>query len=132
MTQITRQLFIDGEWQAASAGRTIDVINPATEEAIAVIASAEQADVDTAVEAARAALDGSWSKLTARDRERLLWKIGERLTERIDEIAQLETLHNGKPISESLRESAFSTTPGARTSFRGRPFPSGATTSPIR
>ncbi len=82
-------------------GKTIEVVNPATEEVIAEVASAEQADVDAAVAAARAALDGPWGKLSARERGRLVWKIGERLMERADEIARLETLHNGKPIFES-------------------------------
>jgi aldehyde dehydrogenase (NAD+) len=77
------------------------VVNPATEEVIAAVASAEQSDVDAAAAAARAALDGPWGKLSARDRGRLIWKIGERLMERADEIARLETLHNGKPIFES-------------------------------
>jgi acyl-CoA reductase-like NAD-dependent aldehyde dehydrogenase len=53
------------------------------------------------VEAARAALAGPWGKMPGRERGRLLWKLGERLTERIDEVARLETLHNGKPIMES-------------------------------
>jgi len=96
-----KQLFINGEWRDASGGHTIDVINPATEEVIAEVASAEKADVDAAVAAARAALDGPWGKLSARERGRLIWKIGERLLEKADEIARLETLHNGKPIFES-------------------------------
>ena len=68
---------------------------------IAEVASAEQADVDAAVAAARAAFDGPWGKLSARERGELVWKIGEKLMERADEIARLETLHNGKPIFES-------------------------------
>jgi aldehyde dehydrogenase (NAD+) len=96
-----KQLFINGEWRDAAGGHTIEVVNPATEEVIAEVASAEQADVDAAVAAARAALDGAWSKLSARDRGRLIWKIGERLLDRADEMARLETLHNGKPIFES-------------------------------
>ncbi|HZT76235.1 MAG TPA: aldehyde dehydrogenase family protein, partial [Vicinamibacterales bacterium] len=96
-----KQLFIDNAWRDASGGTTLDVINPATEEVIAQVASAEQADVDAAVDAARAALDGPWGKLSARERGRLVWKIGEKLMERADEIARLETLHNGKPIFES-------------------------------
>ena len=96
-----KQLFINNEWQDASDGKTIDVVNPATEDVIAEVASAEQADVDAAVAAARAALDGPWATLSARDRGRLVWKIGETLMERADEIARLETLHNGKPIFES-------------------------------
>jgi aldehyde dehydrogenase (NAD+) len=96
-----KQLFINNEWRDAAGGRTIDVVNPATEEVIAAVASAEQADVDAAVAAARAALEGPWAKMSARERGRLVWKIGERLMENADEIAHLETLHNGKPIFES-------------------------------
>jgi aldehyde dehydrogenase (NAD+) len=95
------QLFIANEWRDASGGRTLAVVNPATEEIVAEVASAEQADVDEAVAAARAALAGPWASLSARERGRLVWKIGERLMERADEIARLETLHNGKPIFES-------------------------------
>src|ERR671925_590204 len=96
-----KQLFINNEWRDAAGAKTIEVVNPATEEVIAEVASAEQADVDAAVAAARAALDGPWSKLSARERGRLVWKIGEKLLERADEVARLETLHNGKPIFES-------------------------------
>ena len=96
-----RQLFINNEWRDAAGGQTIDVVNPATEQVIAAVASAEQADVDAAVAAARAALDGPWGRLSARDRGRFIWRLGEKLMERADEIAKLETLHNGKPIFES-------------------------------
>ena len=96
-----KQLFINGEWRDSASGATIDVINPATEEVVATVASSEQADVDAAVAAARAALDGPWGKMSARDRGRLIWKIGEKLMEQADEVARLETLHNGKPIFES-------------------------------
>src|SRR3954462_6946986 len=106
-----KQLFINGEWRDAAGGQTIPVVNPATEEVIAEVASAEAADVDAAVAAARAAFDGAWGKLSARDRGKLIWKLGERLMERgdevgrprerADEVARLETLHNGKPIFES-------------------------------
>src|SRR5712692_7234449 len=102
MTSVMRkQLFINNDWRDAAGGKTIDVVNPATEDVIAEVASAERSDVDAAVAAARAALDGPWSKLSARDRGRIVWKIGEKLMERADEIARLETLHNGKPIFES-------------------------------
>src|ERR671934_275830 len=96
-----KQLFIDGAWRDAAAGKTIEVVNPATEEVIAEVASAEQSDVDAAVAAARVALDGPWSRLSARERGRLVWKIGEKLLEKADELARLETMHNGKPIFES-------------------------------
>jgi acyl-CoA reductase-like NAD-dependent aldehyde dehydrogenase len=96
-----KQLFINNEWRDAAGGKTIDVVNPATEQVIAAVASADRADVDAAVAAARTALDGPWGKMSARERGRLVWKIGETLLERADEIAKLETLHNGKPIFES-------------------------------
>jgi len=97
----TKQLLINGAWQDASGGKTMPVVNPATEDVIAHVASATAADVDAAVAAARAALAGRWGKLSARERGRLLWKLGDRITEQIDEISRLETLHNGKPITES-------------------------------
>jgi len=96
-----KQLFINGEWRDSASGQTLEVVNPATEDVVATVASAEQSDVDAAVAAARAALDGPWGKLSARERGRLMWKIGDKLMEKADEIARLETLHNGKPIFES-------------------------------
>jgi len=77
------------------------VVNPATEEAIGDVPSAAAPDLDLAVNAARAALDGPWGQMSARERGRLVRKLGERLLDRADEVARLETLHNGKPISES-------------------------------
>jgi aldehyde dehydrogenase (NAD+) len=96
-----KKLFINNEWRDAAGGKTMEVINPATEEVIATVASADRSDVDAAVQAARAALSGPWGSLSARERGRLVRRIGERLLERVDEIARLETLHNGKPIFES-------------------------------
>jgi len=96
-----KQLLIGGEWRDASNGQTMPVINPATEDVIAEVASASREDVDAAVAAARAALSGPWGKLSARERGRLVYKLGERLMEQVDEVARLETLHNGKPITES-------------------------------
>jgi aldehyde dehydrogenase (NAD+) len=55
----------------------------------------------TLVAAARAALNGPWGQMSARERGRLLWRLGETLIERVDDVARLETLHNGKPIFES-------------------------------
>jgi acyl-CoA reductase-like NAD-dependent aldehyde dehydrogenase len=96
-----KSLFINNEWRPSSSRKTMAVVNPATEEVIAEVASADQSDVDTAVDAARAALNGPWSALSARERGRLVRQLGERLMARADEIARLETLHNGKPITES-------------------------------
>ena len=95
------QNYINGEFRDASNGKTIDVVNPATEEVIAQVPASTKEDVDAAVAAARAAFEGPWSKLSARERGRFVYKLGERLMERADEFANLETLHNGKPIFES-------------------------------
>jgi aldehyde dehydrogenase (NAD+) len=97
----TKQLFIDNQWRSASSGKTMDVVNPATEEVVATVASAGAEDVEAAVAAARAALSGPWGSMSARERGRLVRRLADRLMERADEIARLETLHNGKPISES-------------------------------
>jgi len=96
-----KQLLIGGEWRDASDGAVMAVVNPATEEVIAEVAAATREDVDAAAAAARAALGGPWGKMSGRERGRLIWKLGERLTETVDEVARLETLHNGKPITES-------------------------------
>jgi aldehyde dehydrogenase (NAD+) len=96
-----KRLLINNEWRASASGRTMEVINPATEEVVAEVASADVSDVDAAVAAARAALDGPWGKMSARERGRLVRRLADRLVERADEVARLETLHNGKPITES-------------------------------
>jgi acyl-CoA reductase-like NAD-dependent aldehyde dehydrogenase len=97
---MNKKLLINNEWRDASGGKTMDVINPATEEVIATVASGGKDDVDAAVAAARAALSGPWGKISARDRGRLVSKLADKLMEKADEVAKLETLHNGKPIFE--------------------------------
>ncbi|TWT59993.1 aldehyde dehydrogenase family protein [Rubinisphaera italica] len=95
-----KKLLIDGQWVAAGSGKTFDVYDPATDQVIAQVAEGESADVDLAVSAARKAFDdGPWSKMTASDRSRLIWKVGELIEEHAVELAQLETLDNGKPFS---------------------------------
>jgi acyl-CoA reductase-like NAD-dependent aldehyde dehydrogenase len=94
-------LLINNEWRPSSSGKTMDVVNPATEDVVGVVASADAADVDAAVAAARAAFEGPWGRMSARERGRLVRKLADRLMARVDEIARLETLHNGKPITES-------------------------------
>jgi aldehyde dehydrogenase (NAD+) len=96
-----KQLLINNEWRDAAGGKTMEVINPATEEIIATVAAAGKEDVDAAVAAARAAFEGPWGKMSARQRGRLLSKLADRLMEKADEVAKLETLHNGKPIFEA-------------------------------
>ena len=96
-----KKLLINNEWRDSASGKTMDDVNPANEEIVAAVASADRADVDLAVQAARDALKGPWGNLSARERGRLVSRLSDRLLERADEIARLETLHNGKPIFES-------------------------------
>src|SRR5262249_18415441 len=95
------KLLIDGKWVNAASGKTFETLNPATGEVIAKVAEADKADVDKAVEAARAAFEtGAWSKTSASERGRLLHKLADLVEKNIDELAALETLDNGKPISD--------------------------------
>ena len=96
------QCFINGQWIPAQSGKTFDTLHPASEEVIAQIAEGDAADVDAAVRAAREALEnGPWSKMSARERGRCLYRLADLIEEEKDELAALETLDNGKPISDA-------------------------------
>src|ERR1700691_3177470 len=96
------KLLIDGKWVNAASGKTFETTNPSTGEVIAHVAEADKADVDKAVDAARAAFEtGAWSKTSASERGRLMHKLADLLEKNIDELAALETLDNGKPINDS-------------------------------
>src|SRR5678815_2811781 len=96
------QLFIDGEWVDSESGKTVKTPNPAPGETLAEGAEADKADIDKAVSAARRAFEGKWSKLSARDRGRLLYKLSQLIEQNAGDLAALETADNGKPIKESL------------------------------
>jgi aldehyde dehydrogenase (NAD+) len=99
--RLTRML-IDGKWVDSKSGKTFATFNPATEEKIADVAEANEADVDLAVKAARKAFEtGDWSKMDARDRGRLINRLADLVEQNLDELAALETLDNGKPIRDS-------------------------------
>ncbi|KRA22392.1 betaine-aldehyde dehydrogenase [Microbacterium sp. Root61] len=93
-------LFIDGEF-VAGRGTPFATISPADESHIAMISSANDADVATAVAAARRAYDTTWSKMSGRDRGKYLFRIARLVQERARELAVAESLDNGKPIKES-------------------------------
>jgi aldehyde dehydrogenase (NAD+) len=94
--------FIGGKWLPAASGKTFETINPATEEVIAQVAEGDAADVNLAVEAARDALEnGPWGKMDARDRGRLMHRLADLIEDELDELSALETLDNGKPISDA-------------------------------
>ena len=94
-------LMIGGKEVAASDGTTFTTLNPATEEPLAEIARATEADVDAAVRAARQAQSKSWGKLPGRERAKYLFRIARLLQERSREFAVLESIDSGKPIKES-------------------------------
>ena len=93
-------LFIDGEFTEGTGG-TFQTISPSTEQSIATISAASDADVDRAVTAARRAYDRVWSKLSGADRGKYLFRIARLVQERARELAVAESLDNGKPIKES-------------------------------
>ena len=96
------KLFIDGKWVDSVSGKTFDTLNPATEEVITSIAEGDSADIDLAVTVARKAFeDGPWGKTDARERGRILLRVMDLIEKNKDELALLETLDNGKPISET-------------------------------
>ena len=94
-----RQLFINGQWSDAASGKTFETPDPATGETLARVAEGDAEDINRAVKAARKAFEeGPWSRMTPSDRGRLIWKIGDLILEHTDELAQLESLDNGKPF----------------------------------
>src|SRR5688572_3442463 len=95
----TQKLYIDGRWVEAASGKTFDSIDPATETVICRVAEADAEDVDRAAEAAtRAFYDGEWSRMIPAVRERLLMKWADLVEARTDELAELESLDNGKLV----------------------------------
>lgn len=96
------KLFIGGKWQEAASGKSFTTSNPATGETLTSLADAGERDADAAVQAARKAFEsGPWPEMSASDRGRLLWKVGDLVDKYNEELGTLETLDNGKPIFES-------------------------------
>ena len=106
-------LFINGEWRSASGGQTFDAIDPASGIVTGTIPHAKQTDVDAAVEAASAALP-VWRATTPVERSRILWAIADLIEANIDELAELETLDQGKPLFVGR----WAEIPGAVNQFR--------------
>ena len=99
-----KQLLINNKWVEGSAGRTFATINPATGDEICQVAEADAADVEVAVAAARAAFENrAWRRMPAAARGRLLYRLADLMEQNIEELAQLESLDNGKPLRESRR-----------------------------
>ncbi|MDJ0391398.1 NAD-dependent succinate-semialdehyde dehydrogenase [Roseomonas sp. E05] len=96
-------LHIDGQWRPATGGRTIPVLNPATEEQIGTVPHASEADLDEALEAAKRGF-ATWKKVSAFERSKLMRKAADLLRSRADSIARMMTLEQGKPLPEAKME----------------------------
>ena len=122
-------MLIDGRWVAADSGETFPTFDPATGEVICDVPSGGKADIDRAVKAARAAFTGPWSRLTASERGRMIWKLADLLEQNIEEFARLESLDNGKPLTVArvadlpLAVDLFRYMAGWVTKLHGRTFP---------
>jgi acyl-CoA reductase-like NAD-dependent aldehyde dehydrogenase len=126
----TKQLLIGGKWIPSKSGETFETINPASEEVLGIVAEGDKADVDEAVKAARSAFEsGKWPSMGPHQRARYLFKIAELIEGHADELAELITLDNGKPLAESANEvgrtaETFRYYAGWATKFYGETNPS--------
>ena len=94
-------LFINGKFENPQTSNYFPSINPANEEHLSMIAEAGEKDINAAVSAARKAFDGSWSKMSAKERGKYIFRIARLIQEKSRELAVIETLDGGKPIRES-------------------------------
>ncbi|MEO8040534.1 MAG: aldehyde dehydrogenase family protein [Betaproteobacteria bacterium] len=99
---VTRKNLIDGRWQPASDGRTLDVASPNDGRVFAQIARGTAADIEAAVKAARTAFeDGPWRRTPAVERGRVMMKLGQKILDHFDELAALEAADTGKPMKQA-------------------------------
>jgi aldehyde dehydrogenase (NAD+) len=104
VTPSATRLLINNRWVASESEETFPTFDPSTEEEICQVAAANSVDVDKAVRAARAAFEsGPWRKMNASERGRLLYRLADLIEEHADELARLESLDNGKPVSVARR-----------------------------
>ena len=95
-----RKMLINNQWVESVSGKTFPVYNPATGEVMAHVAEGGAKDIDLAVKAARAAFQtGRWRTMTASERGRMLWTLGDLIEKNLQELAELESLDNGKPLT---------------------------------
>src|ERR1700693_4905718 len=98
-------LFVDNDFVESSGAAVLDATNPATGRTLGQVAVAQSRDVDRAVTSARAAFEtGAWATMSASDRGRIMWRLGALIETHADELAELETLNNGKPITFAKRD----------------------------
>jgi aldehyde dehydrogenase (NAD+) len=96
-------LFIDGKWCQSASGKSFETVDPSTNQVICRVAEGDAADVELAVAAARRAFDfGPWSRMSASERGRLIYKLADLIESHQEELAALESLDNGKPYRDSM------------------------------
>jgi len=93
--------LIDGAWVAPASGQTLPLSNPSTGEEIGAIARGGAADIDAAVDAAHRAWQGAWGKVTAVERGRILYRLGQLVLDRVEDLARIEALDVGKPLKQA-------------------------------
>lgn len=98
-----KSMYINGEWQKAQSGETVEVINPATSESVGVVAYGDRVDTAKAIDAAHAAFKG-WSQLTARERAKYMSNLAELIRKNRDELAAIMSAEMGKPLMEAKFE----------------------------
>ena len=110
-----RRMLIDNEWVAAASGRAFDTLNPAPGAVLGQVPAGDAEDVDRAVAAARRAFESpAWRDMVPAQRARLLWKMADLIEAHLDELAELETLDQGKPVWVGR----YAEIPGAIEQFR--------------
>jgi phenylacetaldehyde dehydrogenase len=126
----SKKMLIDGKWVGAASGRTFEVRNPATGAVIARVPEGDQADVDIAVRAARRAFEsGPWPAMTPSERGKVVWRIGELISKYNDELAEIESVDNGKPLGVAkaadvpLAADIFQYMAGWSTKLEGKTIP---------
>jgi phenylacetaldehyde dehydrogenase len=133
------RLLIDGDWVEAASGKTFETLNPATEESLGRVAHGAAEDVGLAVAAARRCFDderSDWRRMTPSDRGKVMHRIGDLIERHADELAMLETLDNGKPLTiakaadVALAADLFHYMSGWTTKIEGHTVPISAVTSP--
>lgn len=97
-----QDMLIDGKRVPALSGRRFETHNPATGELLAQVAQAGQEDVDRAVQAARAALEGPWGRMKPAERQRIMLRLADLVDAHYDELAMLDTLDLGAPLSRTV------------------------------
>lgn len=132
-----KRMLIGGAWVDAAAGRRFETRDPATGALLGTLPEAGPADVDAAVAAARSAFEsGPWRRMSGAERGRILWRVADLIEAHLDELAELETLDNGK----TFKLGRFGEIPGAAGQFRyfagfaskieGTTIPTGALAQP--